>query len=46
LGPDDGLVGGAGIVSIGVIGQMVRWFPNRRGFAAGRIAAGCGWVQS
>jgi OFA family oxalate/formate antiporter-like MFS transporter len=39
-----GLIGGVGtgIVYIGVVGQMVRWFPDRRGFAAGMVAAGYG----
>ncbi len=39
-----GLLGGigTGIVYIGVVGQMVRWFPDRRGFAAGVVAAGYG----
>ena len=39
-----GLLGGlgTGIVYIGVIGQMVGWFPDRRGFAAGMVAAGYG----
>jgi len=39
-----GLIGGigTGIVYIGVVGQMVRWFPDRRGFAAGMVAAGYG----
>jgi MFS transporter, OFA family, oxalate/formate antiporter len=39
-----GLVGGigTGIVYIGVVGQMVGWFPERRGFAAGVVAAGYG----
>jgi len=39
-----GLVGGlgTGIVYIGVVGQMVGWFPDRRGFAAGMVAAGYG----
>ena len=39
-----GLIGGlgTGIVYIGVVGQMVRWFPDRRGFAAGIVAAGYG----
>ena len=39
-----GLVGGlgTGIVYIGVVGQMVGWFPDRRGFAAGVVAAGYG----
>ena len=33
---------GTGIVYVGVIGLMVRWFPERRGFAAGVVAAGYG----
>ncbi len=33
---------GTGIVYIGVVGQMVTWFPDRRGFAAGVVAAGYG----
>ena len=33
---------GTGIVYIGVVGLMVRWFPDRRGFAAGMVAAGYG----
>ena len=39
-----GLLGGlgTGIVYIGVVGQMVAWFPDRRGFAAGVVAAGYG----
>ncbi|RQM46445.1 oxalate/formate MFS antiporter [Paraburkholderia tropica] len=39
-----GLVGGlgTGIVYVGVVGLMVRWFPDRRGFAAGAVAAGYG----
>jgi len=39
-----GLLGGlgTGIVYIGVVGQMVGWFPDRRGFAAGTVAAGYG----
>jgi MFS transporter, OFA family, oxalate/formate antiporter len=39
-----GLVGGigTGIVYVGVVGQMVGWFPDRRGFAAGTVAAGYG----
>ena len=39
-----GLLGGlgTGIVYIGVVGQMVGWFPDRRGFAAGVVAAGYG----
>jgi OFA family oxalate/formate antiporter-like MFS transporter len=39
-----GLVGGlgTGIVYVGVVGQMVGWFPDRRGFAAGVVAAGYG----
>ncbi len=34
---------GTGIVYIGIIGLMVRWFPNRRGFATGVVAAGYGF---
>jgi len=34
---------GTGIVYVGVIGHMVRWFPDRRGFAAGMAAAGYGF---
>ena len=39
-----GLFGGrgTGIVYIGVVGLMVRWFPDRRGFAVGMVAAGYG----
>jgi oxalate/formate antiporter len=39
-----GIVGGlgTGIVYVGVVGQMVGWFPDRRGFAAGVVAAGYG----
>jgi MFS transporter, OFA family, oxalate/formate antiporter len=33
---------GTGIVYVGVIGLVVRWFPGRRGFAAGVAAAGYG----
>ncbi|PZQ17137.1 MAG: oxalate/formate MFS antiporter [Ancylobacter novellus] len=34
---------GTGIVYIGIIGQMVKWFPDRRGFATGMAAAGYGF---
>jgi oxalate/formate antiporter len=34
---------GTGIVYIGVIGLMVRWFPDRRGLATGTVAAGYGF---
>ncbi|WP_407315290.1 oxalate/formate MFS antiporter [Pseudomonas sp. nanlin1] len=39
-----GLLGGVGtgIVYVGIIGLMVRWFPDRRGLAAGAVAAGYG----
>jgi len=39
-----GLIGGlgTGIVYVGVVGLMVRWFPGQRGFAAGAVAAGYG----
>ncbi|MBP2199958.1 oxalate/formate antiporter [Pantoea cypripedii] len=33
---------GTGIVYIGVVGLMVRWFPEKRGFATGMVAAGYG----
>jgi OFA family oxalate/formate antiporter-like MFS transporter len=33
---------GTGLVYVGVVGLMVRWFPDRRGFAAGIVAAGYG----
>jgi oxalate/formate antiporter len=40
-----GLIGGVGtgIVYIGIIAQMVKWFPDRRGFAVGMVAAGYGF---
>ncbi len=34
---------GTGTVYIGIIGLMVRWFPERRGFATGIVAAGYGF---
>jgi MFS transporter, OFA family, oxalate/formate antiporter len=34
---------GTGIVNIGVIGLLVRWFPERRGFATGLVTAGVGF---
>ncbi len=38
-----GLCGiGTGIVYIGVVGLMARWFPDRRGFAIGMVASGYG----
>jgi MFS transporter, OFA family, oxalate/formate antiporter len=39
-----GLLGGVGtgIVYVGVVGLMVQWFPDKRGFAAGMVAAGYG----
>jgi oxalate/formate antiporter len=39
-----GVIGGlgTGIVYVGVVGFVVRWFPDRRGFAAGVAAAGYG----
>jgi oxalate/formate antiporter len=33
---------GTGVVYIGVVSQMVKWFPERRGFAVGMVAAGYG----
>jgi oxalate/formate antiporter len=40
-----GLLGGlgTGIVYVGIVGLMVRWFPDRRGFASGMAAAGYGF---
>ena len=39
-----GLLGGVGtgIIYVGVVGLMVQWFPDKRGFAAGVVAAGYG----
>ena len=34
---------GTGIVYVGIVGLMVRWFPERRGFAVGVVAAGYGF---
>ncbi|MBX6328828.1 MAG: oxalate/formate MFS antiporter [Pseudolabrys sp.] len=34
---------GTGIIYVGIIGLMVRWFPDRRGLAAGIAAAGYGF---
>ncbi len=34
---------GTGIVYIGIVGLMVKWFPERRGFATGIVAAGYGF---
>lgn len=34
---------GTGFVYVGVVALMVRWFPERRGFAAGVAAAGYGF---
>jgi OFA family oxalate/formate antiporter-like MFS transporter len=33
---------GTGIIYVGVVGLMVRWFPERRGLVAGIVAAGYG----
>jgi MFS transporter, OFA family, oxalate/formate antiporter len=33
---------GTGLVYIGIISLVVRWFPHRRGFATGLVAAGYG----
>jgi oxalate/formate antiporter len=40
-----GIIGGfgTGIIYVGIIGLMVRWFPDRRGFATGMVAAGYGF---
>lgn len=37
---------GTGIVYIGVVGLMVKWFPDRRGLAAGIAASGYGMGAS
>jgi OFA family oxalate/formate antiporter-like MFS transporter len=34
---------GTGVVYVGIIGLMVQWFPDRRGFATGVVAAGYGF---
>src|ERR1700753_2416490 len=34
---------GTGIVYVGIVGLMVRWFPDRRGLATGFVAAGYGF---
>ena len=40
-----GLLGGVGtgMIYVGVVGHMVQWFPDRRGFASGMVAAGYGF---
>jgi OFA family oxalate/formate antiporter-like MFS transporter len=40
-----GLLGGVGtgIIYVGVVGHMVQWFPDKRGFATGMVAAGYGF---
>ena len=40
-----GVIGGfgTGIIYVGIIGLMVRWFPDRRGMATGLAAAGYGF---
>jgi MFS transporter, OFA family, oxalate/formate antiporter len=40
-----GVIGGfgTGIIYVGIIGLMVRWFPDRRGLATGIAAAGYGF---
>jgi OFA family oxalate/formate antiporter-like MFS transporter len=39
-----GLLGGigTGIVYVGIVGHMVQWFRDKRGFATGMVAAGYG----
>ncbi len=34
---------GTGIIYVGVVGLMVQWFPDKRGFACGMAAAGYGF---
>lgn len=40
-----GIIGGIGlgIIGVGVVGLMVRWFPDRRGLAVGVVQAGFGF---
>ena len=40
-----GLLGGigTGMIYVGVVGHVVQWFPDRRGFASGVVAAGYGF---
>jgi OFA family oxalate/formate antiporter-like MFS transporter len=40
-----GLLGGigTGIIYVGVVGHVVRWFPEKRGLATGLVAAGYGF---
>ena len=40
-----GLLGGigTGVIYVGIVGQMVQWFPDKRGFATGMVAAGYGF---
>jgi MFS transporter, OFA family, oxalate/formate antiporter len=40
-----GLLGGigTGIIYVGIVGLMVKWFPDRRGLATGMVAAGYGF---
>ena len=40
-----GLLGGVGtgVIYVGVVGLMVRWFPRQRGLAVGLVAAGYGF---
>lgn len=40
-----GMMGGigTGIIYVGVVGMMVQWFPDYRGFATGVVAAGYGF---
>lgn len=34
---------GTGIIYVGIVGLMVKWFPDRRGLATGVVAAGYGF---
>jgi len=33
---------GTGVIYVGIVGHMVQWFPDKRGFATGMVAAGYG----
>ena len=37
---------GTGIIYVGVVGLMVGWFHDRRGFATGMVARVTAWAPS